>query len=166
MERAPDFEDDKIRLWRGELPVPASDKDDPTVLRVNVEHEEPYESRVYRLRPEVENFAALVSIAMRPGPGRPPLPLSLATVLSDHFIQDSLVKFLSKRHRESGDISLLIVGTALGRRFLLRPMRSFTLDDYQDKVQRFEGEWVEHGPLVRGPVIGPNDWAAYRNDQP
>ena len=162
-EREPDFEDDKVRVWRFDPPGERPE-DDPTVLRINSEHEVPYESRVYGVRRGTENLAALMVIMARHAPGA--LPLPIAAILSEHFIREGLVKLLSKRQESSGDISLLVIGSALGRRFLLRPLRTFTATGYEAKVARFEAEWVDQGVLVRGPVVGPTEWDAYRTPEP
>ena len=164
MEREPDFEDDKVSVWRREYPG-ANPQDDPTVLRVDVEHEEPYESRVYRIRPSLGNLAILSAIAAHAASGQPRFTLPVALALSETFLKEVVVKFLSKRERGTGEITLLIVGTGVGKRFLLRPLRTFTLQGYEEKVVSFEQEWVAAGLLTAGPVIGHDDWVKYQNER-
>lgn len=159
MEREPDYEDDSVRIWRAK-PEDAGVGDDPTVLHVNVASEEPYESRVYRPKRDEESIAQLVSVLAGSEVGRP-LPLVGAVLVARQFLEDGLVKLLSKRTRASGEIGLLVIGSTMGRRFLLHPEQTFTEEGYWHKVADFETRWVEHGPLSLGQVVGPSEWERY-----
>ena len=163
MERKPDFEDDKIRMWvhpqeGGGLP---SRKEDPTVMSINLETEEIYESRTYRLRPTAENLQMIMRIASTSTPERSGFPLPLSLALAEELLRDAALKFLAKRHKDDGDISLLIATVALGDRYLVRPLRRMSEQEYRDKVDQFEAEWVSDGPLEPGFVTTLDEWRRY-----
>ena len=160
-DREPDFEDAKVRMWM-ESPPSGKPSEDPTVLKVNVDGgEEPYESRVYRPKHDDESIARLLEVLTGSEVGRP-LPLIGAAVVAPQFLEDGVVKLLSKRTKGSGEIGLLVVASTMGRRFLLHPEQTFTEEGYRQKVGDFETRWVEQGPLALGQVIGPDEWARYR----
>lgn len=55
-----------------------------------------------------------------------------ALLVARQFLEDGLVKLLSKRTRGSGEISVLVVGSTMGRRFPLhpeRPLRKRVIDE-------------------------------------
>ena len=85
VEREPSFEDDKIRTWTfgPDGGAPEEFEDDPTLMHVDVEREEIYESRTYRFRDDPAVFAFLVEMAAaqlhQAGP-RSPSPLQTPPV--------------------------------------------------------------------------------------
>ncbi|GEM_PF-3260944 len=163
MEREPDFEDNKIRMWRGDLPG-VNPEGDPTILRVNVEHEEPFESRTYGVRRTADNVEELVQMVMSTGQEHGYLPPPVLEGLAQEFVRSALLKFLAKRNKSTGEISFLMVGMVFGRRSLARPLRTLSLEGYRTKVEDFEEEWVSQGPLEAGPVVNAEDWRHYQED--
>ena len=65
IERRPDYEDEKMRAWT----FGAADRryeefeGDPTVMRLEVEREEIFESRTYRFQPRPEVLLYLFDVA-------------------------------------------------------------------------------------------------------
>src|SRR3990170_5324745 len=99
-EREPDFEDDKIRMWRarpegGEEEFEADD----SVLSIDAETEEIYESRIYGLNPPPELLAlgALLAVELGEGTDGSPFMASLGEIVGR--IADSAVKVLAKRRK-------------------------------------------------------------------
>ena len=64
IEREPTFEDDKIRTWSfaPQDREPSQFEGDPTLMQVDVEREEIYESRTYRFQPTPEVLGFLVDV--------------------------------------------------------------------------------------------------------
>ena len=75
IEQQPSFEDDRIRAWMSEPGArePEQFMDDPTLMHVDADREEIYESRTYRFRttPEVLAFLVEVVTSRLAGTGAP-----------------------------------------------------------------------------------------------
>ncbi len=160
MERQPDFEDDKIRIWGPpQAGEPRPDEDDPTVMGIDWESEEIEESRTYRLRPLRQALRRLDRL-LQADKERRNEPL-VAMALLGPFALDTEVKILAKRHKETNDISYHIVAISLGIRHLIRPLRTVGEEEYRAKVAGFEKEWITDGPLRQGQVVTRLEWRRY-----
>ena len=165
MERIPDFEDDKVRMWRQPLPG-SNPQEDPTVLRVQVElGEEPFESRTYLVRPTADIVEELAQMVVNASQENGYAPRPLLEGLAQEFVRSALLKFLAKRNTSPGEISFLIVGMVFGRRSLVRPLRTLSLEGYRTKVEDYEKEWVTGGPLELGTIVTAEDWIKYQHEQ-
>ena len=150
----PEFEDDKIRRWRE--PEGESDqlRDDPTVLSIDIETEEIFESRGYGLGGGAH--AQLTETAARMG-----LPVDAAL----EFGREMSFKFIAKRRRSDGLITYVFVFAGLDERHLLGREDWVREEHYRLAVAEFEAD-VMPSDLVSEPlVVTLEEWRRYEKGQ-
>lgn len=122
IEREPSFEDERIRTWtysaeRGE---PETFEEDPTVMHLDVEREEIFESRIYRFRPDPEVLLYLIDQTTVSLSEQSPSPEEIVQFAKE-LMEDTTFKLLAKRNKPDGLVSSLLVAAGGGERFLLLP---------------------------------------------
>ena len=167
MEREPDFEDDKIRAWT------ASPEDqrleeigrDPTMLSLDMEKEEIFESRTYRFRPGPEALAYFVDLVSS---RKHQLELSSGEILqaARELMAGITLKFLAKRRKEDGLIDSLLVAVRSDDRCLLSRQEWVEQDQYRQKVQAFEEDFLPEGILSPPLVVTLQQWRRYSQEGP
>ena len=167
VEREPSFEDDKIRTWTFD-PEGAHTKefeDDPTLMHVDVEREEIYESRTYRFRDDPAVFAFLVEMAAAQlhQAGAPP---EAVIPFARDLMLDTTYKFLAKRDKEDGRITATLVAVGGGERCLLRQVDNVEEEDYRQAVRAFETEFLPPGLLDPPLVVTLEEWRRYADEGP
>jgi outer membrane lipoprotein-sorting protein len=121
-EHEPNFEDERIRAW---LRKPKDETwerldKDPTVMTIDEETEEIFESRTYRLRPTPEaSCLVLDTLRVRMGEQLEQMPAVMLAQYATSMVEDTMVKFLAKRHKEDGRIAHLLEAVTDGARRLL-----------------------------------------------
>lgn len=167
MEREPDFEDDKIRAWT------ASPEDqrleeigrDPTMLSLDMEKEEVFESRTYRFRPGPEALAYFVDLVSSQ---KHQLELSSGEILqaARELMAGITLKFLAKRRKEDGLIDSLLIAVKGNDRCLLSRQEWVEESEYLQKVQDFETGFLPGGVLSPPLVVAPEEWQRYSQEGP
>jgi len=135
IERKPDFEDEKIRAWAAGPKDRELEKSegDPTVMSLDVEHEEIFESRTYRFRGSSETLFYLMGLVTS---RHFELGLSPGEVMqAAELMEDTTFKFLAKRSKEDSLISSLLVAVGSNDRSLL-----------------LRQEWVEESGTLEGSL--------------
>jgi len=166
-EREPDFEDEKIRLWKAK----AEDQEgrefggDPTMLSLDVEKEEIFESRTYRFRPGPEAFGYLLDLVTS---RQPELELSPQQVIRGvrELMAVTTFKVLAKRRKEDGLITSLLVAAAPNSRSLLSRQDWVEEAEYREAVQRFEEGFLPEGVLAPPLVVPLEEWRGYSQESP
>lgn len=165
LEREPDYEDPRIRAWTQS----ADDRDaeeygrDPTIISLDMEKEEVYESRTYCLRLGLETLAYLTDlVAGRQSEMR----------MTPREVRDAVVelmggitfKFLSKRRKEDGLISSKLVVVRGGDRALLLNHDWVGEEFYREGVRRFEEEFLPQGVLGQPLVVTLEQWRRFTKE--
>ena len=167
MEREPDFEDAKIRLWKAkpEHEEGREFKGDPTLLTLDMEKEEIFESRAYRFRPGPEALAYFVDLVSSQ---KHRLGLSSGEVLqaARELMADITFKFLAKRRKEDSLISSLLVAVRSDDRCLLSRQEWVEESEYLQKVQEFEAGFLPEGVLAPPLVVTLAEWRRYSQEGP
>lgn len=154
MEYEKEFEDERIIQWRiaegSERPGA-----DPTVLEVDLLREEPFESRVYAVRPEP--MAALTAAAAAEHP----------EVRSERFVlaylsgMDATFRIFAKRDKSDLRITAVLVGVFAGTRTLLERRDALLEDGFRSWVEEAEQELVDGGVVDAPTVITLEEWRSY-----
>jgi len=175
-EREPDFENEKIRAWliRPSLEGPV-DKErdlgglekDPTVITIDEETEEIFESRAYHFRPGPETFSFLLgSLAKTMGEDLAEIPpRELVDYVMD-MIEGTGVKFLAKRRKEDGRITFILVGMSRDSRSLLDRQELVEEADYRKAVEEFEELPLSKAILSPPAVVTIEEWRRYAEEGP
>lgn len=161
-EREPDFEDEKIRLWRAakDQPLDAGERD-PTTLDINAETEEIYESRTYGMRFSPEIFGLfLQSLGERVGDLDDSLLPELLQRLEISLAEAS-IKILAKRCKQDGRITYLIVGLSPEKRTLLTREELVRESVYRKRVSNFEHDMLRSGIVPEPMVVTLKEWRRY-----
>jgi len=160
-EQVPDYEDEKIRTWlRKPEDRSWDDTDrDPTMMCIDDETEELFESRTYRLRPSRDTFALVLGILMQMVSDEVP-PQVLVSCAED-MIDTTTVKFLAKRRKEDGRVSHLLVGIGGGLRHLLDRQEWIEEADFRAEVRRFEQSAPWRDILSPPLVVTREEWERY-----
>jgi hypothetical protein len=168
-EREPNYEDDRMRGWLRK-PKEQNREDlgeDPTIVTIDEETEEIFESRTYRLRPTPETFSlALDIVRARMGPR---MIRMQPEALADHvaaIVQDPVIKFLAKRRKEDGRITHLLVAITGGSRQLLDRQDWVEEDDYRRTVECFEQLPLSRATLSPPAVVTLEQWRRYADGGP
>ena len=168
-EREPDYEDEKIRITqlnREKPPWPDLDKD-PTVIAIDEETEEVFESRVYHPRTDPETFSVLLHmLCQRIGRHLLEIPPQDVAHCATDIIAGTDVKFLAKPRTEDGPITYMLIGISRCSRSL--PDRQGLLDeaDYRRAVQEFEELCFYNTILSPSAVVTVEEWRPYAEDGP
>ena len=160
MDREPDFEDERIRMWKMlQEPRQRPEAVDETVLAVDLENEEVYESRIYPLRPSPE---MLTLIAVR----RPEI-VTAAGSPEDFLdavrpiIEKSALKVLTKRSRSDGHITYLVAVAGPDVRVLLERGELPDEASFRRFVTNLEEDLLIPG-VVGEPAVTPvEQWRRY-----
>jgi hypothetical protein len=144
-EREPDFEDEKMRAW---LRQPKEENweglgEDPTVLTIDEETEEIFESRTYRLRPTPEAFS---------------LVLDILRVRTGEQIEEMPQEVLAKRRTEDGRITHLLVAVTGKSRRLLDRREWVAQEDYRQTVECFEQLPLSRATLSPPALVTLDQW--------
>ena len=167
IERQPDFEDEKIRLWK----TRAGDQEggefegDPTLLSLDVEQEEIFESRTYRFQRGPEAFHYLLDLvtSRRPKLGFSPQQVVQAAA---ELMEVTVFKFLAKRRKEDGLITSLLVASAPNSRSRLSRQDWVEEAEYREAVQGFEESFLPEGVLAQPLVVTLEEWQGYSQEGP
>ena len=158
IEREPDFEDDNIRLWRTPKDQGERPDDDETTMAVDLKREELYESRVYPLLPHPATVALVAAwLARQEAP--PDQEEFLATVLA--AIGESTLRVLTKRRRDDGRITYLVVAVGPTVRTLVERGEAADETDYRRLVAVLEDELLSPGLIGDPKVTTTEDWQRY-----
>lgn len=154
-EREPDFEDDKVRASQARSKEPHwEDMDkDPTVIAIDEETEEVFESRVYRIRTHPETFGAVLRMLwQRLRSLGADLRLDEAVDQAANVVDEPSVKFLAKRRKEDGRITYLLVGISPESRRIMDRRELVEETDYRKAVEAFE-ELPLFRTILAEPVV-------------
>jgi hypothetical protein len=168
-EREPNFEDEKIRAW---LRKPKHENwegldKDPTVMTIDEETEEIFESRTYRLRPTPEAFSLVLDILRaRMGEQLELMPPEMLAQYANSMVEDTMIKFLAKRRKEDGRIAHLLVAMTGGSRRLLDGQEWVEEEDYRQTVECFEQLPLSRAMLSPPVVVTLDDWRRYAEGGP
>jgi len=149
--RKPDYEDEKLRRWDVQ-PEELPEERDPTILDVDFQHEEIYESRVYRFTDQLR-FALLGDLAVEDGQDFTPETLGL--FLGE--LDNSGFRILAKRNKKDGSITWKRV-TNIGQKRDLIEESQGSENDFRTFVDGFETESTEAGDVHPPAVITPEEW--------
>jgi hypothetical protein len=168
-EREPNFEDEKIRAW---LRKPKHENwegldKDPTVMTIDEETEEIFESRTYRLRPTPEAFSLVLDILRaRMGEQLELMPPEMLAQYANSMVEDTMIKFLAKRRKEDGRIAHLLVAMTGGSRRLLDGQEWVEEEDYRQTVECFEQLPLSRAILSPPVVVPLDEWRRYAEGGP
>lgn len=167
IERQPDFEDDKIRAWMfgPKDRKPEKSKGDPTMLSVDVEREEIFESRIYRFQASPEVLLYLIDHVMSRQPELE-IPQEDVIPFARELMQDTAFKFLAKRRKEDGLVSSLLVAVSSDDRSLLSRQEWVEEGEYRQAVQEFETSFLPAGVLTAPLVTTLEEWRRYSQEGP
>ena len=167
IEREPTFEDDNLRTWSFDARdrEPSQFEGDPTLMYVDVDHEEIYESRTYRFQatPEVLDFLVDVAAARLAGTGARPTEI---VPFARELLDDTTFKFLAKRSKEDGQITSMLVAVGGGTRSLILRQDQVQEDEYRQAVQAFETTYLPEGILDPPLVVTLEEWRRYAEGGP
>ena len=169
IEREPDYEDGKIRAWTfGEGRREGEEfEGDPTVMSLDVEKEEIFESRTYRFWPGPEGLAYVIDLVASREP-KLALRLSPEDVIriARKLMEDTTFKVLAKRRKEDGCINSLLVAVGPHGRHLLARQEWAGETEYREAVQDFEGSLLAKRILIPGLVVTAEEWRRYSEEGP
>ena len=167
VEAEPSFEDDKMRTWTfgpGERAIQGIEND-PTLMYVDVEREEVFESRTYRFRDSPEVFAFLVQTAAAQLT-QAGAPTEAIIPFARELMVDTTYKFLAKRSKETGTITATLVAVGGGERCLLFRQENVDEDEYRQAVEGFETSYLPEGVLSPPLVTTLEEWRRYSDEGP
>ena len=168
-ENIPDFKDGKIRTWlrRPEDAQWEGLEEDPSLITIDEETEEIYESRTYRLKPDFQTFGLLLRLLLgRSGEEDLELPPEgLAHWVTD-IIEDTSIKFLSKRRKQDGRITYVLTGITRDSRWLLDRAELVDESQYRKAVREFECLPLFKTVLSSPLVVTIEEWRRYGEEEP
>jgi len=166
-ERGPDYEDEKLRTWSfgSENQEPEKFEQDPTVMHLDVEREEIFESRTYCLQPTPEVLLYLIDLLISQ---QPDLDASSdeAMLFAREMIEDTTFRFLAKRDKDDGLVSSLLVAVGGDERYLLLQQEQVEESEYRQAVQDFETIYLPDGIVTAPLVVTLEEWRAYNQEEP
>jgi len=175
-EREPHFENEKIRAWliRPSLEGPVEKEQDfeslekdPTVMTIDEEAEEIFESRAYHFGPGPETFSFLLgSLAKTMGEDLVEIPPEELVDYVMDMIEGAGIKFLAKRRKEDGRITFILVGISRHSRSLLDRQEFVEEADYRKAVQEFEELPLSKAILSSPAVVTIQEWRHYAEEGP
>ena len=167
VEAAPSFEDDRIRTWTfgpGERAIQGFEND-PTLMYVDVEREEVFESRTYRFRESPEVFAFLVRMAAAQLT-QAGAPTEAIIPFARELMVDTTYKFLAKRNKDTDTITATLIAVGGGERSLLFSQEDVGEDEYRQAVEGFEKSYLPEGVLAPPLVVALEEWRQYADAGP
>jgi len=175
-EREPNFENDKMRAWRirPSLEDPEEKEHDfeglekdPTVISIDEETEEIFESRAHHFRLGPETFSFLLgSLAKTMGEDLVEIPPEELVDYVMDMIEGTGIRFLAKRHNEDGRITFILVGISRKSRSLLDRQELVEEADYRKAVQQFEELPLSRAILSQPAVVTLEEWRHYAEEGP
>ena len=169
IEREPNFEDEKIRTWmaRPEDRGAETIEGDPTVLSLDVEREEIYESRTYRFRRGPKALFYLIDKLVSQYPeGEADLDLNEVIEAAAELMEETTFKILAKRRKEGGSISSVLVAVTPDRRSRLDRHEWREEQEYRQGVDEFEAHLLSKGVLTPPLVVTLDEWRRYLEQSP
>ena len=169
IERDPDFEDEKIRIWsaREEDQRVRKFEGDPTMLSLDIENEEIFESRTYRFRQGPGVLLYLIDLLVsRCHQGKLELDPEKAPETAAELMEETTFKFLAKRRKEDGSIRSLLVAITADRRTLLAGQEWVGETEYRQAVEEFEANFLPKGILNPPLVVALEEWRHYSRQGP
>ena len=169
MEREPDFEDEKIRTWmaRPENRDAEALRGDPTILSLDMEREEIYESRTYRFRRGPKAlFYIIEHLVSRYPEGEADLDLNEVVQAAAELMEETTFKILAKRRKEGGSISSVLVAVTPDRRSRLDRHEWREEQEYRQGVDEFEAHLLSKGVLTPPLVVTLEEWRRYLEQSP
>ena len=166
-EREPDFKDEKIRPWQARSKEPHwEDMDkDPTVIAIDEETEEVFESRVYRIKTHPETFGAVLRMLWQRLRSRAAdLRRDEAVDQAARVVDDPSVKFLAKRRTEDGRITYLLVGISPESRWIIDRRELIEETDYRKAVEALEELPLFRTILAEPMVLTYEEWRRYADE--
>lgn len=164
IEREPNFEDEKIRVW-AITPEDQKVEDfegDPTMLSLDAEREEIFESRTYRFRPSPEALHYLMDlIVSQQCHGELSLAVEEVPRAAAELMEDVSFKCLAKRRKEDGLITCSLIATTPDSRSLLSWHECIEEAQYRLMVQEFESVFLPEGVLTQPLVVALEEWRRY-----
>ena len=158
-DREPDFEDERIQMWRARrLGSASSDFIDESVLSVDLEKEEVFESRVYPLVPHPATLAFAESrLQSSPAPGDP------ARLLEElqRVIEQSALKVASKRSRADGQITYLVAAIGSEGGALIEQHQVPDEASYRRAVLELEEDLLVPGLVDEPSITTLDEWRWY-----
>ena len=150
--RKPDYEDEKIREWRADPDMGIPERDS-TVLDIDLEREEIYESRVYEVTQEALNSLALEVVVGRPER----LPPSVLQRLFESLAGSSF-RILAKQDREDKRLTWVQISILGGRRDLMEQVDRRPEEEFRSFVMAFESDAVAGGLAHEPTVVTLEEW--------
>ena len=163
IERQPDYEDERIRVWKATPDGPSIEQsaEDPTVMRIDVEREEVFESRTYRFRPIPQAFLFVLDEAAAQLSAAGISPEGKLVPFANELLHDTTFKFLAKRNKGDGLIDTMLVAIGGGDRSLLYRQERVTEEEYREAVHDFETGFLPEGVLADPLVTAREEWQNY-----
>lgn len=160
--RGPDYEDEKIRLWK-ERPEGRVPERDPTVLDIDLAREEIFESRVYSVNPD-----SYVSVAIDVLADHTNIPPELVLQRLIEGLDDSTFRFLAKRERGGEQLVTWIqISLFGGQRELLERVDGQPEGAFRESVGRFEADALAGGVVFPPLVVTLDEWRQHElRDRP
>lgn len=146
----PEFEDDKIRRWQEPLAGSEQRRKDPAVIEIDIETEEPFESRTYGLGRGARD--QLADTAARSG-----IPFEAVM----EFGKEMSFKFIAKRRHSDGLITYILVFAGTGERHLLAREEWVAEEVFRRAVTEFEAVVLSHDIVNQPLIVGLEEWRRY-----
>lgn len=163
-EREPDFEDEKIRFWLHPLEGKQADefKGEPTVLSIDSETEEIFESRTYRLRVTIDDAPLAFRLALaEKALSQPEADLEKLVEDATAFLADASFKFLAKRRKDEDIVTYILLFQSQGVRQLLLRNDRVAVESYRKMVAEFEQDFLGRGLVFEPLVVDVEEWRSY-----
>lgn len=150
--RGLDYEDEKIRAWRVR-PGESQSERDPSVLDIDLEREEIYESRVYEVTPEALKYIALDTLANNPESD----PSDVLKRLLES-LDDATFRILAKQDHEDKLLTWLHISRPAGTRALIVRVDCKPEADFRRFVAEFETDGISAGTVHPPTVVTLDEW--------
>ena len=169
IEREPVFEDEKIRTWMAKPEDRGAEvlRGDTTILSLDVESEEIYESRTYCFRRGPKAlFYIIEHLVSRYPEGEADLDLNGVVRAAAELMEETTFKILAKRRKEGGSISSVLVAVTPDRRSRLDRHEWREENEYRQGVDEFEAHLLSKGVLTPPLVVTLEEWRRYLAQSP
>jgi len=167
-EREPYFEYGNTRTWlrRPDETRWEGLEEEPSLITIEEETEEIYESRTYRLKPDFQTFGLLLRLLLvRSGEEDLELPPEGLAHWAIDIIEDTFIKFLSKRQKQDGRITCVLTGVTSDSRWLLDRAELVAENQYFNAVREFECLTLFKTVLFPPLVVTIQEWRRYGEEE-
>ena len=167
VERRPDFEDEKVRIWRVKSENPWAERceGNPRVMSLDLGKEEIVETRTYRFRRSPEAFLYLVKLlASKRSERSVELELLEGAHAVVSLMENTTLKFLAKRRKIDGLISFLLIAMTPKARRVLGRHEWVEEDIYRKSVQDLETTFLSQRVLTRPQIVTLEEWRSYAQE--